>query len=78
MRKGWREKGHTEESRRKISETNRRRGTLVPGTIPWTTEEDELVRTLPAEEVVRRTGRSLTAVYSRRSRLRVPDGRRRC
>jgi hypothetical protein len=64
-------------ARRKISETNRRLGRLVPGTVPWTVEEDELVRTLPAAEAVRRTGRSLIAVYSRRNRLRVPDGRRR-
>jgi hypothetical protein len=77
MRKGWREKGHTQESRRKISESNRRIGKLVPGTIVWTPEDDELVRTLPAAEVVRRTGRSLIAVYSRRNRLGVPDGRRR-
>ncbi len=60
---------HTEETRRRMSETHRRRGTLVPGTVPWTTAEDEMVRTLPAAEVVQRTGRSLTAVYARRSRL---------
>jgi hypothetical protein len=69
-------KGQTEETRRKISEANRRIGRLVPGPIVWTPEEDKLVQTLPAEEVVRRTGRSLIAVYARRSRLRVPDGRR--
>jgi hypothetical protein len=34
-------------------------------TVPWTAEEDELVRTLSAQEVVRRTGRSLQAVYGR-------------
>jgi hypothetical protein len=68
---------HTEEARRRMSEAQRRRGALIPGTVPWTTEEDELVRTLPAEEVVRRTRRSLIAVYTRRNRLRVPDGRRR-
>jgi hypothetical protein len=77
LHKGWLAKGHTEESRRKISEALRRRGALVPGTIVWTAEEDELVRTLPADEAARRTGRSLIAVYSRRSRLQVPDGRRR-
>jgi hypothetical protein len=38
----------SEETRRRMSETHRRRGTLVPGTIPWSPEEDELVRTLPA------------------------------
>jgi hypothetical protein len=64
-------------ARRKISEANLRNGRLVPGTIVWTPEEDELVRTLPVEEVVRRTGRSLIAVYARRSKLKVPDGRRR-
>jgi hypothetical protein len=68
---------HSEESRRKMSETHRRRGTLVPGTIPWTREEDELVRTLPAEEPAKRTGRSLSGVYARRRWLGVPDGRRR-
>jgi hypothetical protein len=50
---------HTEETRRRMSEAHRSRGTLVPGTVPWTAEEEELVRTLPAEEVARRTGRSL-------------------
>jgi hypothetical protein len=43
----------------------------------WTPEEDDLVRTLPAAEVVRRTGRTLAAMYVRRSLLGVPDGRRR-
>jgi hypothetical protein len=68
---------HTEESRRRMSETHRRHGTLVPGTVQWTAAEDELVRTLPTAEVARRTGRSLQAVYARRSRLQLPDGRRR-
>jgi hypothetical protein len=43
-----------EETRRRMSRAHRRRGTLIPGTISWTTEEDEWVRTLPAEEVSRR------------------------
>jgi hypothetical protein len=68
---------HTEETRRRMSEAHRRRGTLVPGTVLWTQEDDELVRTLPVREVARRTGRSLQAVYARRSLLQVPDGRRR-
>lgn len=68
---------HTAETRRRMSEAHRRRGTLVPGTVPWTAAEDEWVRTLPVEEVVRRTGRSLQAVYARRSRLQLPDGRKR-
>ncbi len=41
----------------------------------WTDAEDELVRTLPASEVVARAERSL-AVYLRRSLLKVPDGRK--
>jgi hypothetical protein len=60
-----------------MSETRRKRGISVPGTIPWTAEEDELLMALPAEEVARRTGRSLEAVYTRRQRLGMPDGRRR-
>jgi hypothetical protein len=59
-----------------MSRTHRKRGTLVPGTIPWTAEEDELVKTLPPEEATKRTGRSLKAVYKRRHRLGMPDGRR--
>ena len=67
---------HTAESRRKMSETHRRRGTLVPGTVVWTEREDELVRSLPAAEAARRTGRPIGAVWARRRVLRVPDGRR--
>jgi hypothetical protein len=39
----------------------------------WTAAEDEWVRTLPPQEVARRTGRSLTAVYNRRSTLGGTD-----
>jgi hypothetical protein len=67
---------HTEESRRKMSEAHRRRGTLVPGTVVWTEREDDLVRSLPAPEAARRTGRPIGAVWARRRRLKVPDGRR--
>jgi hypothetical protein len=35
----------------------------------WTPEEDALVRGLPPAEAARRTGRSVGAVYARRSRL---------
>jgi hypothetical protein len=68
---------HREESRRRMSETHRRRGTLVPGTVVWAPEEDALVRSLPAAEAARRTGRTLGAVWSRRRVLGLPDGRRR-
>jgi hypothetical protein len=68
---------HTEETRQRMSETHRQRGTLVPGPVPWTEVDDELVRTPRVEEVARRIGRSLIAVYKRRHRLGMPDGRRR-
>jgi hypothetical protein len=68
---------HSKEARRKMSEAHKRRGTLVPGTKLWTPEEDELLRTLPIAQVVKRTGRSLRAVRTRRSRLGLPDARRR-
>jgi hypothetical protein len=67
---------HTEESRRRMSETHHRRGTLVPGTQVWTAEEDALVRSLPAAEAARRTGRTPVAVWQRRRVLGLPDGRR--
>jgi hypothetical protein len=66
---------HWEESRRRMSETHRRRGTLVPGTVVWTEREDAPVRSLPAAEAARRTGRTLGAVWQRRQ-SEVPDGRR--
>jgi hypothetical protein len=44
---------------------------------PWTPEEDELVRALPAKEVASRTGRSMRTVYLRRHRLGVRPSRRR-
>jgi hypothetical protein len=37
---------------------------------------DEWVKTLPADEAAKKTGRSLRAVYARRRRLGMPDGRR--
>jgi hypothetical protein len=67
---------HSEDTRRRMSETHKARGTLVPGTVPWTPEEDRLVRSLPIQEAARLTGRSEGAVRTRRSRLKVPDGRR--
>jgi hypothetical protein len=61
---------HTAEARAKMSATHRGRGTLVPGTRVWTTEEDEMALTMPPAEVARRTGRSIEAVYIRRGVLR--------
>jgi hypothetical protein len=68
-------RAHTEEARRKMSEASRKRGALVPGTRLWTAREDALVRTLPAEQVARKTRRTLAAVYARRRELKLPDGR---
>ncbi len=66
----------SDDTRRKMSEVHRRRGTRPPKAGPaWSAEEDALVRTLPAAEVAKRTRRSLAAVYSRRSELGVNDGR---
>jgi hypothetical protein len=68
---------HTKRTRQQMSVTHRRRGKLVPGTIPWTPNEDELVRTLAPDEAARKTGRSLLAVYKRRFRLGVTGGQSR-
>jgi transposase-like protein len=64
----------SEETRRKLSEAHRRRGTLVPGTNVWTPEEDELARPLPAAEVAARTGRTVGAVQKHRRKLRARGG----
>jgi hypothetical protein len=65
------------ETRRKMSEAQRRRGARPPKAgRPWTAEEDALVKALPAREVAARTGRTLSAVWSRWQALGMPDGRR--
>jgi hypothetical protein len=67
---------HSDESRRKMSESHRRRGTRPPKAgRPWTLVEDELARTLPGAEAAERTGRTLQAVRARRRKLGLPDGR---
>jgi hypothetical protein len=71
MHDAWRGSHHSEESRRKMSKAHKKRGTMVPGTIPWTAEEDELVKTLPGAGAAKKTGRSLSAVYRRRHRLKI-------
>jgi hypothetical protein len=69
-------KNLSEETRRRMSEAHRRRGTRPPKAgSPWSAAEDELVRTLPASEAARRTGRTLVAVWARRRQLGLPDGR---
>jgi hypothetical protein len=63
---------HSDETRAKMSASHQRRGTRPPRAgRPWTQREDELCRRLPAAEVVRRTGRTLVAVWNRRRLLGV-------
>jgi hypothetical protein len=66
---------HTEETRRKMSEAHRRRGTRPPWVRPWTPEEAEAARTLRPAGAVAATGRTMYAVISRRRRLGLPDDR---
>lgn len=66
----------SDETRAKMS-THRDRDTIPPAAgKAWTAEEDAFVRTLPVAEVVQKTGRTATAVYKRRRKLGVLDGRR--
>lgn len=66
----------SEASRRKMSEAHRLRGTRPPWLKPaWSAKEDAVVRNLPAADAAVRTGRSLSAVYSRRSELGLNKGR---
>jgi hypothetical protein len=76
MRKGRMGKPHPPEVRAKISAFLRERAKVfVPSGRLWTVAEDELVRTLPSAEVVRRTNRTLEAVHLRRRRLGVSGAR---
>jgi hypothetical protein len=78
MRAGRTGKPHPEEVRARMSEAHKRRGTRPPKAgRPWTKEEDKLLWSLSAAEVARQTSRTLTAVYTRRHLLGLPDGRRR-
>jgi len=64
------------ETRFKMSETHRKRGSRPPKAgRPWTLDEDSLLTQLPPKIVAERTGRTLRAVYSRRIELGLPDGR---
>jgi transposase-like protein len=62
--------------RAKIRATNLRNGTRPPKAgRPWTPQEDALLVKLRPPAVAKRTGRTLSAVYTRRALLGVPDGR---
>jgi len=69
---------------KKLSKTHRlrmrhahlRRGTRPPKAgRAWSAKEESLLRRLPPKLVAARTGRTLTAVYSARRALGLPDGR---
>jgi hypothetical protein len=78
IRKAHLGKKHSPEVRAKMSAAHRRRGTRPPKAgRPWTAAEDAIVRSLPAAEVVQKTGRPLSSVYGRRRELGMPDGRTR-
>lgn len=66
----------SDEHRRKMSESHRKIGTRPPWlNKAWEPWEDQLVRTLPTEDVMKKTGRSRVAVHMRRGKLGLPDGR---
>ena len=55
----------SEDARRKMSAAQRQRGAWPPAAgRPWRNKEDELVRTRPPAEVVKRTGRTLLVTSS--------------
>ena len=64
--------------RRKLGLPDARRGCRKPMSMPgrWTPELDAILRELTPAEVVKKTGRSLSAVYTRRTQLGINDGRR--
>jgi hypothetical protein len=77
MAAGRRGRPHTEDARRKMSEAQRRRGARPPKAgNPWSADEDALLLRLPPADVAQQTGRTLAAVYGRRVKLGMPDGRR--
>jgi transposase-like protein len=72
MRRGRTGKPHSAETRAKMRAAHKARGTRPPKAgRPWTAEEDGLVLSLPPADVAALTGRTLTAIYSRRSELRI-------
>ncbi|MCA9124590.1 MAG: hypothetical protein H6822_19570 [Planctomycetaceae bacterium] len=59
-----------------MSLTHKQRGTIPPkGANVWTKEELRLLRELPPAEAAKQTGRTLTAVHLRRSKLKLPNAR---
>lgn len=67
---------HTQESRRKMSLAHKELWKRAPlAQRRWSARDDGWLRTLPAAEVAKRTGRTMKAVWSRRRILGLPDGR---
>jgi hypothetical protein len=68
---------HKRTSRKRMSEAQKHRGARPPWVgRAWSAEEDELCRALSPQEVSMRTGRSLGAVFFRRTQLGLPHWRR--
>jgi hypothetical protein len=62
----------TAETRARMSEIHRQRGTRTPAAgVPWTAEEEALLGTMKDSDVAARTGRTLPAVRDRRYGLGV-------
>jgi hypothetical protein len=60
-------------TRQKMSDTVKAKGTRPPWlNPPWSPEENALLGELPDAEVARLTGRTRSAVYAQRWRLRIP------
>jgi hypothetical protein len=62
-------------TRRKMSNAHRSLRSHPPICRVWTNAEDSLVKESPAKVVAERTGLTLTAAYSPRLVLDLPDGR---
>lgn len=74
MRRHFRGKPLTPETRKKMSEAHKARGTYPPAAgRPWEPWEDKLVRTLSTADTVNATGRTVFAVRNRRHALRTAD-----
>jgi hypothetical protein len=63
----------TQQTRLKMSEAHKRRGSIPPGIQVWTKEEHALLGTMPDKDVAERTGRTLGAVQARRYVSGVPN-----
>jgi hypothetical protein len=65
-----------EHVREALRQGRNRRGLAHAAGMPWSAQDDELMRTLPPAEAAKRTGRTLGVISSRRYELHLPRGRR--